>query len=48
MRYKGGRRGSQPGELVQMDAIVYFLDGIRRYVLVAKDVSSRLVFAYEE
>ncbi|MCS7200197.1 MAG: hypothetical protein NZ850_07640 [Caldimicrobium sp.] len=47
-RYRGGRRGLQPGDLVQMDAIVYFLDGIRRYVLVAKDVASRFGFAYEE
>ncbi|MCX7873880.1 MAG: hypothetical protein N2327_05570 [Caldimicrobium sp.] len=23
-RYRGGRRGLQPGDLVQMDAIVYF------------------------
>ncbi|MCS7198954.1 MAG: hypothetical protein NZ850_01205 [Caldimicrobium sp.] len=47
-RYRGGRRGLQPGDLVQMDAIVYFLDGIRRYVLVANDVASRFGFAFEE
>ncbi|MCX7873609.1 MAG: hypothetical protein N2327_04150, partial [Caldimicrobium sp.] len=47
-RYRGGRRRLQPGDLVQMDAIVYFLDGIRRYVLVANDVASRFGFAFEE
>lgn len=38
--------GLKPGDLVQVDSIVYFLNGIRRYLVVGIDLASRFAFAY--
>ena len=35
-----------PGELVQMDTISVFADGIKRYIFTAIDVRTRFAFAY--
>ena len=35
-----------PGDLVQIDAISFFKNGIKRYCLCALDVTSRFAFAY--
>ena len=36
----------QPGDLVQMDTISIFANGLKRYLFTALDVSSRIAFAY--
>lgn len=35
-----------PGDLVQVDAIEIFLNGLRRYIITALDVKTRFAFAY--
>ncbi len=35
-----------PGDLVQIDAIEIFINGIRRYIITALDVKTRFAFAY--
>ena len=45
MRRKG-YRPQRPGDLVQVDAIVLFMDGIRRYILTGIDLRSKFAFAY--
>lgn len=35
-----------PGELVQIDTIVKYIDGIKRYIITAVDIYSRYSFAY--
>ena len=35
-----------PGDLVQIDAITIFMNGIRRYIITAIDVKSRFSFAF--
>lgn len=42
----GSYQPEKPGDLVQIDAIELFLNGIRRYILTALDVKSRFAFAY--
>lgn len=42
----GSYRPEKPGELVQIDAIELFLNGIRRYILTALDVKTKFAFAY--
>jgi putative transposase len=37
---------TQPGDLVQMDTISIFANGLKRYLFTALDVSSRMAFAY--
>ena len=37
---------NSPGDVVQIDAIEVFLDGIRRYILCALDIKTRFAFAY--
>jgi len=46
LRFKGKKRDLLPGDLVQVDTIVYFLDGVRRYIVVGIDLASRFGFAY--
>ena len=36
----------QPGDLVQMDTISIFFDGIKRYIFTAIDLKTRFAFAY--
>jgi len=36
----------EPGDLVQMDTISIFTNGLKRYLFTAIDVSSRIAFAY--
>lgn len=35
-----------PGDIVQIDAIEIFLNGIRRYIITALDIKTRFAFAY--
>jgi len=39
-------KAKMPGDLVQIDAIEIFLDGVRRYIITAIDVKTRFGFAY--
>jgi len=43
---RGGYRPKIPGDLIQIDSIVIFMDGIRRYIVTAVDVKGRFAFAY--
>jgi len=36
----------QPGDLVEMDTVSIFIDGIKRYLFTAIDVKTRFAFAY--
>jgi len=36
----------QPGDLVQMDTISVFIDGMKRYICTALDIQTRFAFAY--
>jgi len=36
----------QPGELVEIDTISIFVDGLKRYLLTAVDLPTRFAFAY--
>lgn len=48
-RVKQRRKGFSPqfaGDLIQMDTIAIFFDGIRRYIFTAIDVRTRFAFAY--
>jgi len=35
-----------PGDIIQMDTVSIFVDGIKRYILTAVDMSTRFAFAY--
>jgi putative transposase len=37
---------SRPGELVQIDTVDIFVDGLKRYLLTAIDLSTRFAFAF--
>ena len=37
---------NQPGDLVQIDAITFYLLGIKRYIFTAIDIKTRFAFAY--
>ena len=37
---------SKPGDLVEMDSVAIFIDGIKRYLFTGIDVSTRFAFAY--
>ncbi len=46
---KARRRGfqpSKPGDLVEIDTVEILVDGLRRYILTAIDLSTRFAFAY--
>lgn len=48
-RKKLRRKGYQPtkeGDLLQLDTIVFFINGIRRYIVTAIDLKSDFAFAY--
>jgi putative transposase len=48
-RMKNRRNGYQPkepGDLLQMDSLAIFRDGLKRYMLSAIDLNSRFAFAY--
>ena len=48
-RKKTRRRGFypvQPGELVEIDTVSIFVDGLKRYLLTAIDLPTRFAFAY--
>jgi transposase InsO family protein len=42
----GSYQPEEPGDIVQIDAIEIFLDGIKRYILCALDIKTRFAFAY--
>lgn len=42
----GNYRPKEPGDVIQIDAIEIFLDGIKRYILCALDIYTRFAFAY--
>lgn len=42
----GSYKPQKPGDLVQVDAITVFVNGIRRYIITALDVKTRFAFAY--
>lgn len=42
----GSYKPKAPGDVVQVDAIEIFLDGIRRYILCALDIKTRFAFAF--
>lgn len=37
---------SSPGDLVQLDAVTFYLNGVKRYLICAVDLSSRYSFVY--
>jgi len=41
-----GFRPHHPGDLVEMDTVSIFIDGIKRYLFTAIDVKTRFAFAY--
>jgi len=43
---RNGYQPQEPGDMLQIDTIVKFINGIRRYVLTAVDYSGRFAFAY--
>jgi transposase InsO family protein len=46
---KNRRKGflpQQPGDLIQMDTVSIFADGIKRYIFTAIDIRTRFAFAY--
>ena len=42
----GNYQPKEPGDVIQIDAIEIFLDGIKRYILCALDIYTRFAFAY--
>lgn len=46
LRVPKGVWPTTPGERIQIDAIVIFIQGLKRYVLTAIDVPTRFAFAY--
>jgi transposase InsO family protein len=48
-RKKQRRNGYHPekaGDLMELDTVVYFINGIRRYIITAVDLHGRFAFAY--
>ena len=43
---RNGYQPKEPGDMVQIDTIVKFINGIRRYVITAIDYHGRFAFAY--
>lgn len=41
-----GYQPQQPGDLIQIDSITIFLEGVKRYLITAIDVESKFAFAY--
>lgn len=42
----GSYKPDSPGDLVQIDALVFFVFGVRRYILTGIDLKTRFAFAY--
>lgn len=40
-----GHRATKPGELVEIDTVVLFINGIRRYIITAIDIHGRFAYA---
>lgn len=36
----------KPGDLIQVDSIIFFMNGIKRYIITAIDTKSKFAFAY--
>ena len=45
-RLDKGFRSKEPGQLIQLDTVIQFINGIRRYCITAVDTNSRFAFAY--
>lgn len=45
-RLAKGYRSALPGGLVQIDTVIQFIDGVRRYCITAVDTHTRFAFAY--
>jgi len=45
-RLAKGFKSNTPGELIQIDTVIQFINGIRRYCVTAVDTNSRFAFAY--
>ncbi len=43
---RNGFTPQKPGDLIQMDTVAIFADGIKRYIFTAIDVRTRFAFAY--
>lgn len=43
---RGSYAPSKPGDLLQIDSVHVFLDGIKRYLLTAVDVQTRFAFSF--
>ena len=43
---RNGYQPKEPGDMLQIDTIVKFINGIRRYILTAVDYRGRFAFAY--
>lgn len=43
---RNGFRPNQPGDLLELDTVVKFVNGVKRYLLCAVDLSSHFAFAY--
>ena len=43
---RNGYQPKEPGDLLQMDSLAIFRDGLKRYMLSAIDLDSRFAFAY--
>lgn len=43
---RNGYRPTEPGDMLQVDTVVKFINGIRRYILTAVDYQGRFAFAY--
>ncbi len=41
-----GHKTTSPGEVVQIDTVVIFINGLKRYIITAVDVYARFAFAY--
>ncbi len=40
-----GRKADAPGELVELDTIVYYVNGVRRYIITAINLYTRIAYA---
>ena len=43
---RGSYAPSRPGELLQIDSVHVFMDGIKRYIITAIDIQTRFAFSY--
>ena len=45
-RLPRGYRSASPGELIQVDTVIQFMNGVRRYLITAVDTHGKFAFAY--